>query len=68
MILGLVVHPILHISVHPHQFIEKIGNSKKEVVKATHRRVVGENVFFVRETTGRTNVGLSQIYRVGKIC
>ena len=63
MILGLVVHPILHTPVHPycqayHQFIEKIGNSKKGVVKTTRWTVVGGNVFFVMETTCRTNVGL----------
>ena len=51
-----------------HQFIDKIGNSKKGVVKATQWRVVGGNVFFVMETTGRKNVGLSQMYKLGKIC
>ena len=52
MIFCLVVHPILHIPIHPwcqahHQFIEKIGNSKREVAKATHWSVVGENVISI---------------------
>ena len=50
------------------QFIEKIRNSKKEVVKATHWRVMGRNVFFEMETTARENVRLLQIYMLGKIC
>ena len=50
------------------QFIEKIRNSKKEVVKATHWRVMGGNAFFVIENTGRANVELSQMYMLGKIC
>ena len=39
---------------------------EKGVVKTTHCKVVGGNVFFVTGTTGRTNVGLSQKYRLGR--
>ena len=45
--------------------MEKIRNYEKRIEKATYWRVVEINAFFVMETTGWENVGLSPMYKLG---